>query len=77
MVRVDAEVIENLRDTCQENGFVMGYVVKRLVERFLVGDFSGSFLDVIREDATPEWEAPGKCVEEALGLDGRRVAYFE
>jgi len=63
-IRVDAEIASRLKQLCVENHWPAGKVVKRLLERFLDGHFSGSHADVIREDAPPEFAAPGKIVGE-------------
>jgi len=48
-IRVDAEVIRKLRKRCAHEQVPMSRVAKRLFERLLNGEFSGSFADVIRE----------------------------
>ena len=64
-VQIDAVVATRLKTFCESNNWTMGGVVKRLVERFLDGHFSGSHADVIREDATPEYVLPGRIIGES------------
>lgn len=64
-VRIDAEITMRLREVCADNHWPMGKVVKRLLERFLDGHFSGSHADVIREDAPPEYVLPGVIIGES------------
>ena len=53
-VQIKARVRNRLKTAAKNNGWPIGYVVERLVTRFLDGHFSGSLADVLREDASPE-----------------------
>ena len=48
-IRVDAKVVHELKVLCAHEQVPMARVAKRLFERFINGEFSGSFADVIRE----------------------------
>jgi len=51
LIRINENNACRLQTTCQDNGWTIGHVANRLIERFLEGSFSGSISDVIRKDA--------------------------
>lgn len=53
-IQIKKQVKTRLISAAKMNGWGIGYVVERLVTRFLDGHFSGSLSDVLREDASPE-----------------------
>ena len=55
-IQMDAALKDRLDEICSNHGWKAGTVVKRLVERFVNGEFSGSLQDVIRVTATKENE---------------------
>lgn len=53
-IQIKAKVKDRLAAHAKQQRRQMGYIVERLIERYLAGHFSGSLEDVIRENAGPE-----------------------
>lgn len=63
-LQLPRETLNMLDPICKDNSWTLGWVVQRLIERFVSGHFSGSLEDAIRNNAGPEYGLTRKYTEE-------------